>query len=148
MKKKIIAIVLSAITVAAALSASVFADDTVKVLVNGKEVTFTDVAPYIEEGRTLVPMRIIFETLGAVVEWDQETKTIISYDPVSDVSITMQADSKTMFINEEAFELDVPAKIVDDRTVVPLRAIAEGMNSSVSWDQDTRTVTIEKNINK
>ncbi|MCH5210678.1 MAG: copper amine oxidase N-terminal domain-containing protein [Oscillospiraceae bacterium] len=116
-------------------------------LVNGKEVTFTDVAPYIEEGRTLVPMRTIFETLGAVVEWDGETKTIISYDPVSDVSITMQADSKTMFINEEPVELDVPATIVGDRTVVPLRAIAEGMNSKVGWDQDTKTVTIEKNIN-
>ena len=147
MKKKIIAIALSALTVAAALSMPVFADDTVKVLVNGNEITFTDVAPYIEEGRTLVPMRTIFETLGAVVEWDGETKTIISYDPVSDVSITMQADSKTMFINEEPFELDVPATIVGDRTVVPLRAVAEGMNSNVSWDQETKTVTIEKNIN-
>ena len=147
MKKKIIAIVLSALTVASALSMPVFADDVITVLVNGEQVTFTDVAPYIEEGRTLVPMRTIFETLGAVVEWDGETKTIISYDPVSNVSITMQADSKTMFINEEPVELDVPATIVGDRTVVPLRAIAEGMNSNVGWDQDTKTVTIEKNIN-
>lgn len=148
MKKKIIAIVLTVMTAAAALGVSVLADDTIKVLINGEQITFTDVEPYIEHGRTLVPMRKIFESLGANVEWDADTRTIVSYDPVSDVSIVMQIDSNIMFVNETPIELDVPAVIVDSRTIVPVRAVAEGMNSVVNWDGNTRTVTIEKEMNR
>lgn len=140
--KKIIAAVLAATSVMTA-SASVFADDTIKVLVNGTQVEF-DVQPFIENERTLVPMRAIFEALGAEVAWDEDDRTVISYDPVSDVSITMQADSDVMFVDEEAVTLDVPAKIVSDRTFVPLRAISESMNSTVDWDDATRTITITK----
>lgn len=140
--KKIIAAVLAATSVMTA-SASVFADDTIKVLVNGTQVEF-DVQPFIENERTLVPMRAIFEALGAEVAWDEDDRTVISYDPVSDVSITMQADSDVMFVDEEAVTIDVPAKIVSDRTFVPLRAISESMNSTVDWDDATRTITITK----
>ena len=146
MKKKIIAMILTAVT-ALSLSAFVFADDAVNVLINGEKITFTDVAPYISNERTLVPMRTIFESLGATVEWDADTRTIVSYDPVSDVSIVMQIDSNIMFVNETPVELDVPAVIVGSRTIVPVRAVAEGMNSVVNWNGDTRTVTIEKDMN-
>ncbi len=145
MKKKIIS-ALTALSITAAFCAGVMADDAVKVLVNNKEVVFEDTAPFIENDRTLVPMRAIFESLGAQVAWDGETKTVISYDPVSDVSITMQVDSNKMFINEKEVTLDVPAKIVGDRTVVPLRAISEGMSSKVDWDGATRTVTVTKDL--
>ncbi len=120
------------------------AESEIKVFVNGNEVQFTETEPFIENDRTLVPMRAIFEALGAAVEWDEETKTVISYDPVSDVAITMQIDSQTMFVNGEAVTLDVPAKIVNERTVVPIRAVSEGMNSAVDWDGETKTVTITK----
>ncbi len=120
------------------------AKDTIKVFVNGNEVQFTEAAPFIENDRTLVPMRAIFEALGAAVEWDEETKTVLSYDPASEVAITMQIDSQTMFVNGEAVTLDVPAKIVNDRTVVPVRAISEGMHSTVDWDGETKTITITK----
>lgn len=145
MNKRIIAAV-AALSVTAALSAGVLADDSIKVLVNGNEVTFTEAQPFIENERTLVPMRAIYEALGARVAWEGETRTIVSYDPTSDVSITMQIDSNKMFINEQEIELDVPARIVNDRTVVPLRAISEGMKSVVNWDNDTRTVTVEKTV--
>lgn len=150
MNKKIVALSLTAAFAAASLATAALADDPIKVLVNGAELTFgeDDTAPFIENERTLVPMRAIFESLGAYVDWDDETKTVVSYDPVSDVSITMQIDSKTMFVGETAVELDVPAKIVNDQTVVPVRAIAEGMHSVVGWDGETRTVTVEKEIAK
>ncbi len=148
MKKKIIAIIMAAVTVTAC--ASVFADDTIKVFVNGEQVSFAELDPYIDNDHTLVPMREIFEALGADVEWDGETRTIISYDPVSDVSVTMQIDSDVMFVNETPIELETPPTIPADSstTVVPVRAVAEGMNSVVGWDEATRTVTVIKEIAK
>ena len=147
MNKKFIAALLAVSATTASFGTAALADDEIKVLVNGSAIEF-DTEPFIENDRTLVPMRAIFEALGAYVDWDGETRTIVSYDPVSDVSITMQIDSNKMFVGETAIELDVPAKIVNDRTVVPLRAISEGMNSKVGWDGETRTVTVEKEIKK
>ena len=149
--KKIIAMALTAALAAGAMAMPVMADDEpIKIVVNDAELVIPegDTTPFIENDRTLVPMRAIFEALGAKVNWDGETKTIVSYDPISDVSITMQIDSANMFVGEEKVELDVPAKIVNDRTVVPIRAIAEGMNSKVDWDGETRTVTVTKDITK
>lgn len=147
MKKRIIAAA-AALAVSAAVCVGVMADDTIKVLVNGEQVKFAEQNPFIEEERTLVPMREIFEALGAKVAWDGETKTIVSYDPISDVSITMQIDSKKMFVNEKEIELDVPAKIVGTSTVVPVRAVSEGMNSTVGWDGASQVVTVTKDIAK
>lgn len=149
MNKNIIAMSLTAALTAASLGTAVMADDSVNVLINGNSLVIpeNDVAPFIEDDRTLVPMRAIFEALGAAVEWDDEKRTVISYDPVSDVSVTMQIDSNRMFVGETEVTLDVPARIVNNRTVVPVRAIAEGMNSVVGWDEATRTVTVEKDLN-
>jgi len=141
--KKIIATILAASVMTA--SAAVLAEEPIKILVNDVQISF-DAEPFIENDRTLVPMRAIFEALGAQVAWDGEDRTVISYDPVSDVSITMQIDSDVMFVGETAVKLDVPAKIVSDRTFVPLRAISESMNSEVNWDGATRTVAIKKDL--
>lgn len=145
MNKKIIAALLAVSATIISLGA-VMADDTIKVFVNGNELDCSEAAPFIENDCTLVPMRAIFESLGAYVDWDDETKTVVSYDPISDVSITMQIDSNIMFVGETPVELETPARIVNDSTVVPVRAIAEGMNSVVGWNGDTRTVTIQKDI--
>ncbi len=146
MNKKITAMSLAAVITAASLFTAALADDTIKILVNDNQISFEELDPFIENERTLVPMREIFEALGAQVAWDGETKTVVSYDPVSDVSITMQVDSNVMFVGEKSVELDVPAKIVGSSTVVPVRAIAEGMSSVVKWNNDTRTVTVEKKL--
>lgn len=146
MTKKIIAAVLAA-SAAMSLTAGVMADDTIKILVNGNPVVCEETDPFIENDCTLVPMRAIFEALGASVDWDGETRTVVSYDPVSDVSITLQIDSDTMFVGETPVTLETPARIANDVTVVPVRAIAEGMNSVVGWDGETRTVTVEKEVN-
>lgn len=149
--KKIIALALSVMMAVSAMGVTAMADDEpIKVLINGSELVIPegDTQPFIDSDRTLVPMRAIFEALGAKVNWDGETRTIVSYDPISDTSITMQIDSATMFVGETPVTLDVPAKIVNDRTVVPIRAIAEGMNSQVGWDGATRTVTVNKDLAK
>ena len=127
--KKYISLTIAAVLAASAIGISAVADDEIKVLVNGEQVVFADQTPFLENDRTLVPMRAIFEALGATVEWDGETQTVISYDPISAVSIVMQVGSDKMFVNDKAVELDVAAKIVNDRTVVPVRAIAGRMGS-------------------
>ena len=120
MNKKIIASVLAVASVLT-VSAGALADDNITVTVNGNNVSFVEITPFIENDHTLVPMREIFEALGADVQWDNETRTVISYDSVSDVSITMQIDSDVMYVNGDAVTLETPAKIVGSSTVVPER---------------------------
>lgn len=107
--KKIIASVLAVASVLT-VSAGALADDNITVTVNGNNVSFVEITPFIENDHTLVPMREIFEALGADVQWDDETRTVISYDSVSDVSITMQIDSDVMYVNGDAVTLETPAK--------------------------------------
>ena len=142
--KKVISLSLAAVLSASAMGITAMAEDKITVTVNGAEVVFEDQAPFVENERTLVPMRAIFEALGATVEWDGETQTVISYDPKSEVSIVLQIGSNKLFVNDKSVELDVAAKIVNERTMVPVRAIAEGMNCDVDWDQENLTVIIVK----
>ena len=94
----------------------------------------------IVEGRTLVPLRAIFEALGASVEWDNVTRTVTSEKGADVISLTVGAD--TFYKNDEPIELDVPAQIINDRTMVPARAIAEAYGVEVAWDAATRTVIL------
>lgn len=136
--KKIICLLLCLVTVFS--FATCFAEDDVKVIVNGKEVVF-DQKPIIDNNRTLVPLRAIFEALGASVGWDNDTNSVIATK--DDTVIFMQIGHNKLFKNNEAIELDVPPKLVNDRTLVPVRAIAESFNLNVSWDDATQTVTID-----
>lgn len=136
MNKKLVSAVCAASF--ATLSATAFAED-ITVLLDGKAVGF-DVAPIIENDRTLVPLRAIFEALGAAVEWDAATQTVISQK--GDDTCVFQIGNDKMFVNGEEKTLDVAAKIVDDRTLVPLRAVSEAYSCSVEWDGNTKTVTI------
>lgn len=146
MKKKILALSLAVASLLGTTAAT--AQKYITVNVNGNTINFAEQFPFIENDFTLVPMREIFEALGATVSWDGENQSIYSYDPVSDVSIIMQINSDTMFVNGTAIKLDVPAKIVGTSTVVPVRAISEGMNSKVDWEEVSQTVIIEKEIDK
>ncbi len=111
----------------------------ITVVVDGEELEF-DVPPRAENGRILVPMRYIFEALGAEVNWIQdENRAIAAKDDIT-VDITLGND--TMYRNDAPIKLDVPAKAVDGRTLVPARAVSEALDAKVEWDQDTYTVTI------
>ena len=138
--KKIISII---ITLCVAFSCtSVFARE-VTVNLNGQKME-VDVNPFIEDGRTLVPMRAIFEAIGASVTWDQETRLALAVYQIDGVThhIGLQIDNKTAYVNEVQTELDVPARIVNDRTFVPLRFVSETIGKTVTWNQDTYTVDI------
>lgn len=122
-----------------ALAFPAAAEDGVKVVVNGSELSF-DVPPQIIDGRTMVPMRIIFEALGALVGWDGETSTITAER--EGLIIVMRIDDTKMSVDGTELSLDVPPLLIDGRTLVPVRAVAEGFKAGVSWDGATQTVTI------
>lgn len=117
------------------------ATDEIRVLVNGVPVSF-DQPPIIQYGRTLVPLRAIFEALGADVEWDQATRTASAVR--GNIAVSLTIDSNILNRNGEAIILDVPAQLVNDRTLVPARAIAEAFGADVDWDPATRTVIISE----
>ncbi len=136
--------ILTASAIIASMSAVSAQNNTPSVTVNGAKLEFTDnVTPFIDEEseRTLVPMRDIFEAVGAVVQWDESTQTVIA---VKDSSfVTLQIGSEKAFVNSEEKQLDVKALIKDDRTFVPLRFVSEALGAEVEWDNDNYTVVIK-----
>ncbi len=136
---------IAALVAAAVLSGiSAFAaDNEPSVYLNGEKLTF-DVNPYIENDRTLVPMRAIFEAVGATVEWDADNKTVYAIRNKDGETrlVTLQIDNNTAYANGEAEELDVAALIKEDRTFVPLRFVIEALGEKVEWDGDNYSVVI------
>lgn len=113
----------------------------ISVKIDGKKVLF-DQQPIIEEGRTLVPLRAIFEALDASVDWKNDTQTVISEK--DGVRISLQIGSNKLYVDDVEKVLDVPAKLLNGRTLVPVRAISEAFGCNVDWDNDTWTVIITK----
>ncbi len=91
-----------------------------------------DIKPIVENGRTLVPVRFIAEKFGATVGWDDKTQTV-SVDTTTQ-SIRLQLGSDQMLVNGNAVTLDVPAKEIGGRTLIPLRALVEALGKQVFWD--------------
>lgn len=100
-----------------------------------------DTPPVIKEGRTLIPVRAVSEALGAKVEYNNEEK-IVTITKDGKVIIFSLAEG-TVSVNEEPAAIDVPAEIMNNRTMVPLRFIAEQLELSVEWDQETQTINID-----
>jgi len=113
--------------------------DTIRVYVNGVIVEF-DQIPLLESGRTLVPLRAIFEALGAEVGWEDSTQTVTAVR--GDIQLTLQIGSDIMLRNGVQIKLDVPARLVNSRTLIPLRAVAEAFGCDVTWVDDTWVVLI------
>jgi len=129
--KKIISAILTAAMMAAPAVTALAERDTISVTVDNVEVKF-DQTPVIDEGRTLVPVRAVFETAGAFVDWDQNTQTATITRGGIEVNITLY--DNVLYKNGEAIALDVPAKMVNDRILIPVRAIGEAMDFVISWD--------------
>jgi len=96
--------------------------------------------PVIENGRTLVPMRAIFESLGAQILWDDATKTVTGTKDSTSVVLTI--GNTVAKVNEKETPLDVPASILNGRTMVPVRFISEALGCKVDWADNTKTVII------
>ncbi|MEF3318278.1 copper amine oxidase N-terminal domain-containing protein [Peptoniphilus grossensis] len=111
----------------------------IKILVAGKEIK-PETPAYIENGRTMVPLRFISEALGEKVDWKADTKTVI----VGDNKASLVIGEKEINANGKKIAIDSPAVIKDSRTFVPLRAISEILGAKVDWESSTRSVKISK----
>ena len=109
--------------------------------VNGADIEF-DAVPYIKNGRTMVPLRAIFESLGVRVSWDGTIKTASGVKDGVEVKITI--GENVLYKNGEAIELDAVAEIINSRTMVPVRAISEAFGANVGWDDENKVVKIVK----
>ena len=126
-------------------------DAVIRVQLNGKIINFTDsngnvANPKIINNRTMVPMRKIFELFKANVSWTEETQTVVATTEAKEITLTIGSETaiiKDLKTNEETkMTLDQAPVIRENRTLVPVRFIAEGLDKTVGWDGDQRAVII------
>ena len=120
------------------LSSVCFAE--VEVHINGREISFEEQAPVVVDGTTLVPLRKIFEELGAHVDWIKDTRTVYATRRFSYVMMTIGSDRYT--VNGEEKTLSVAPCIYNERTMVPVRAVSESLGADIEWDKENRRVLI------
>lgn len=148
--KKIIAFLIAFVTVVFSMNFVFAKDGKVEVYlegfsgIDGEKINF-DIPPQIINGRTMVPIRAIFEAMGATVNWDDSTKTAICTKDNTVVKMTL--NSTTEYINDVPNTMDVAPIIMSGRILAPARYVAEAFGYNVGWDDMTKTVLISKNTN-
>jgi len=111
----------------------------ISVYLNDQRLWF-DQPPLVEGGRVLVPLRVIFEALGATVDYEAATRKITAVKGTDTVELSV--GSQDAYKNGVLKRLDVPAKVVGGRTLVPLRFVSEALGAGVNWDGKERKVSI------
>ena len=139
MKTRLIALAVIAVLAAALPAVPARGQGAVRVYVDGDPVAF-DQPPIIQGSRVLVPLRGIFEKMGATVEWRPAARMVVAARANTLVELTI--GSRIAKVNDRPLTLDVPAMIVLGRTLVPLRFISESLGAQVDWNPSTRTVLI------
>ncbi|MCL2851535.1 MAG: peptidylprolyl isomerase [Defluviitaleaceae bacterium] len=130
----------------------------VSLTIDGVQVNFEDQRPEIVDGRTLVPDRDVFEVLGFEVDWDPDAETAIltarTIEPdfdwdtqhlafrYRDVEVLISIGSSTFTVNGEEYELDVPAQVIGERAMLPIRAVLESVGHFVDWDEDAGNIIV------
>jgi hypothetical protein len=140
MKKAIATLIILLMSITFVTAAAVPAQRDITVTIDGAKMEFPDQKPYIENSRTLVPVRFVTEALGAEVEWLQ-TEQKVRIQKGSELIELVIGQSKVK-AGSKTVQLDVPAKIKNSRTMVPLRFVSEALGAGVEWDQTTYTVSI------
>lgn len=119
------------------------ADDGIRLQVFGT-VLSCDVPPVMENDRTLVPLRSVFESMEADVNWNGEKQLVTVEQDGMRLELTI--GSRTAYVNGQAETMDVAPKLIQDRTMIPVRFVSEKLGYLVDWDGDSRTVIIEKKL--
>lgn len=122
--------------------------DVNKAFVNGAtqliDSTNADVVPFIKDDRTMVPVRFISEAFGAEVEWDADAKSVTVINPTTEIKLVI--DKADYTVNGEIKTMDSSAFIVNDRTYIPLRAVAEGLGYNVYWNNGAIVISDKESI--
>lgn len=129
-----------ALTMACVVATAAAADDTLRVSVNGTPVRFEGTGPQMVGGRVLVPLRGVFEQMGADVEWDASTQSILAVGGGRQVRLRIGSPDAT--VNDRAVTLDVAPQLMQGSTMVPLRFLSESLGASVDWEPTDNLVAI------
>ncbi len=117
-----------------------FADSgSIMIRLDGADIV-NDSPPVIVNGRTLVPARAVFEAMGGIVNWSEASGEVTV--TVNNVNVKLKIDSMKAYINGTEKTLDVPARIIKNRTMIPVRFVSESIGCQVSWDDKNRIVSI------
>jgi len=138
--KRLCSAVLTLLLAAGIFAPTNLAAGEITVTVDGEAVSFPNQQPAIIDGRTLVPVRGVFEHLGFEVDWDQPTLTATLTG--ADHTVLITANAAAFTTNGQAFALDVPAQVIHGSTMLPIRAVMESVGYYVDWDDATSTVII------
>jgi tetratricopeptide (TPR) repeat protein len=111
-----------------------------KVFVRGQRPNF-DVRPVIQNGRTLVPIRAISETMGAKVDFNAKQQMVIVNN--GNINVNLYLNNKIALVNGKKVVLDEPAKVINKRTMIPLRFVSENLGAAVEYDPQSQTITVE-----
>ena len=139
MKKLLSIIIILAIAISTMLLPVSANNDEISVYLDAAKIEF-DVKPQIINGRTMVPIRAIFEKMGAVVEWNGNTNSVICTK--DDTVVKMTVNSMDMYINNQLTKMDISPVVIDGRTLAPARYVAEAFGADVQWSQKNNTVVI------
>lgn len=117
---------------------------TIFVLLNGQAIQFPDAVPVQEDGRILIPLRGVFEAMGAKVEYDPTVRGIqIQQESGKEKNkIEMSVGRRHAWVNGYEHSLDVPVRLQENRVMVPIRFVAEALGAEVDWNRVTNTVNI------
>ncbi len=119
--------------------ATMGAERPIAVNLDGVDLVF-DQPPMAINGRTMVPLRLIFEALGATISWDQATMTVTAKKGTTTIKLTV--GSAKAYINGVEYTLDQPAVAINNRTLVPVRFVSEALGAKIDWDGNRRLVII------
>ncbi|MGE7614983.1 stalk domain-containing protein [Paenibacillus sp. NPDC101420] len=139
MKKLWISILVVLVVFPMMFQSSVKAATPISIIIDGVRLS-TDQAPVMVNGRTMVPLRAIFEAFNATIKWNQKAQTVTATK--DDTTIMLKIGSKTATINNKVVTLDVPGLNLKGRTMVPTRFVSEALGHEVGWNPKTQVVTI------
>jgi hypothetical protein len=122
------------------IALSAWAHGDIAVRVDGKPIQFDGPGARVIGGRTMVPLRGVFEAIGAYVEYDRNLRTVRARK--NNEEVMLRVGERVATKNGAEMLLDVPAMIVSQRTMVPLRFVAESLGAKVEYDPDNNLVKI------
>ena len=137
--KNVFCVLLLATMLLGGVSAVYGGEKSISLQINGSEIS-AEVPPTVIDGRTMVPVRAIFEAVGANIDFNAETKTITAKK--GDTTVNMTVGAKIATVNSKEVQLDAPVVIVNGRTLAPARFVAETFGYTVQWDSENKIVEI------
>ena len=112
----------------------------ISVTVNGEPVSFAGTGPMMVDSRVLIPLRGVFEKLGATVQWRDADQSVQAKKCF--ITILLKIGSTTAVANDLDMHLDVPPMVIQGRTLVPIRFVSETLGAKVTWDEKSHQVQI------